>query len=125
MAFVLQLLILIRKITKMQLFIAEAQNNQLDILYIAPERMENATWITAAREMKIAMVVIDEAHCISIWGQSFRPNYRRIVTLVKLLPRNFRFLLLLPLLHRECKLILLNRLVSDIIPIRVNYCGQT
>lgn len=69
--------------------IERAQGNRLDILYIAPERMENAEWITAAREMKIAMVVIDEAHCISIWGQSFRPNYRRIVNLVKLLPKNF------------------------------------
>ena len=66
-----------------------AQSNKLDILYIAPERLENAAWISAAREMKIAMIVIDEAHCISMWGQSFRPNYRRIVTLVKLLPTNF------------------------------------
>lgn len=69
--------------------VAKAQNNQLDILYIAPERMENARWIMAARKMKIAMVVIDEAHCISIWGHSFRPNYRRIVNLVRLLPNNF------------------------------------
>ncbi len=69
--------------------IEAAKQNQLDILYIAPERMENAAWISAAREMKIAMVVIDEAHCISLWGQSFRPNYRRIVNLVKLLPRHF------------------------------------
>ncbi len=69
--------------------IALARSNKLDILYIAPERLENAAWISAAREMKIAMIVIDEAHCISMWGQSFRPNYRRIVTLVKLLPRNF------------------------------------
>src|SRR6202042_3506152 len=67
--------------------ITKAQNNQLDILYIAPERMENAAWISAAREMTIAMVVIDEAHCISMWGQSFRPNYRRMVNLIRLLPR--------------------------------------
>ncbi|MBK9983904.1 MAG: RecQ family ATP-dependent DNA helicase [Saprospiraceae bacterium] len=69
--------------------IRQAQNNQLDLLYISPERMENALWISAAREMNIALVVIDEAHCISIWGQSFRPNYRRIVNLVKLLPKSF------------------------------------
>lgn len=69
--------------------IALAQSNKLDILYIAPERLENAAWISAAREMKIAMIVIDEAHCISMWGQSFRPNYRRIVNLVKLLPTSF------------------------------------
>jgi ATP-dependent DNA helicase RecQ len=66
-----------------------AQSNNLEILYIAPERLENAAWISAAREMKIAMIVIDEAHSISMWGQSFRPNYRRIVNLVKLLPTSF------------------------------------
>ncbi len=69
--------------------IQQAQNNQLDLLYVSPERMENASWISAAREMNIALIVIDEAHCISIWGQSFRPNYRRIVNLVKLLPKSF------------------------------------
>lgn len=69
--------------------IKQSQNNELDILYIAPERMENAEWIGAAHCMKIAMIVIDEAHCISMWGQSFRPNYRRIVNLVKLLPKKF------------------------------------
>ncbi len=69
--------------------IERARNNELHILYIAPERMENADWIRASVAMKIAMVVIDEAHCISVWGQSFRPNYRRIVNLVRLLPQNF------------------------------------
>src|ERR1035437_1178923 len=44
--------------------IEQAQNNQLELLYIAPERMENAEWIVASHEMKIAMIVIDEAHCI-------------------------------------------------------------
>ncbi|MFW5700133.1 MAG: RecQ family ATP-dependent DNA helicase [Cyclobacteriaceae bacterium] len=69
--------------------IGKAVQNQLDIIYIAPERMENASWITAAKQMRIAMIVIDEAHCISLWGQNFRPNYRRIVNLVRLLPHNF------------------------------------
>lgn len=68
--------------------IEQAKNNCFDILYIAPERMENAEWIAEARNMKIAMIVIDEAHCISMWGQSFRPNYRRIVNLIKLLPQH-------------------------------------
>ncbi len=69
--------------------IEKAKRNELDIVYIAPERLENADWISSAIDMKIAMVVIDEAHCISMWGHSFRPNYRRIVKLVRLLPENF------------------------------------
>lgn len=69
--------------------INQAQKNMLDILYIAPERMENVEWIRATTTMKIAMVVVDEAHCISLWGQNFRPNYRRIVNLLHYMPRNF------------------------------------
>jgi ATP-dependent DNA helicase RecQ len=98
--------------------IAQAQKNQLDILYIAPERMENATWITAAREMKIAMVVIDEAHCISMWGQSFRPNYRRIVNLVRLLPKNFPVLATTATATPRVQADIIEQVGSDLIPIR-------
>lgn len=59
---------------------------RIKILYIAPERQENQEWIDATRRMKIAMVVIDEAHTISVWGHDFRPAFRRIVNLVRLLP---------------------------------------
>lgn len=98
--------------------IAKAQNNQLDILYIAPERMENATWIMAARKMKIAMVVIDEAHCISMWGQSFRPNYRRIVNLVRLLPKNFPVLATTATATPRVQKDIIEQVGTDLIPIR-------
>jgi ATP-dependent DNA helicase RecQ len=98
--------------------IEAAQNNQLDILYIAPERMENAVWIIAAREMKIAMVVIDEAHCISMWGQSFRPNYRRIVNLVKLLPKNFPVLATTATATPRVQADIIEQVGTDLIPIR-------
>lgn len=98
--------------------IADAQNNLLDVLYIAPERMENASWISAAREMKIAMVVIDEAHCISMWGQSFRPNYRRIVNLVRLLPKSFPVLATTATATSVIQSDIIEQVGSDLIPIR-------
>ena len=69
--------------------IQEAKNGNLKILYIAPERQENQDWIEATREMDLSMIVIDEAHTISVWGHDFRPSFRRIIKLVQLLPKEF------------------------------------
>ena len=66
--------------------INDALSGKIKILYIAPERQENKEWIEATRKMNLSMVVIDEAHTISVWGHDFRPAFRRIINLVKLLP---------------------------------------
>ncbi len=63
-----------------------ALTGELKILYIAPERQENDTWLEAVRSMKLSMIVVDEAHTISVWGHDFRPAFKRIINLVKLLP---------------------------------------
>ena len=68
--------------------IQDAINGDIKILYIAPERQENQEWLDATRKMNLSMVVIDEAHTISVWGHDFRPAFRRIINLVKLLPQN-------------------------------------
>ncbi len=68
--------------------IQDAINGKLKILYIAPERQENQEWIEATRKMNLSMIVIDEAHTISVWGHDFRPAFRRIINLVKLLPQH-------------------------------------
>ena len=68
--------------------IGEALHGDIKILYIAPERQENQTWIEAVRRMRLSMVVVDEAHTVSVWGHDFRPAFRRIINLVRLLPRD-------------------------------------
>lgn len=67
--------------------IHEAKQGKIKILYIAPERQENNEWIEATQQMNLSMVVVDEAHCISVWGHDFRPAFKRIINLVKLLPK--------------------------------------
>ncbi|HLI08794.1 MAG TPA: RecQ family ATP-dependent DNA helicase [Ktedonobacteraceae bacterium] len=65
-----------------------AKKGSIKILFIAPERLDNTDWQTAVTQMRISMIVVDEAHCISTWGHDFRPHYRRIVNLLKALPGN-------------------------------------
>jgi len=72
--------------------IQEALDGNIKILYIAPERQENQEWIEATRRMNLSMIVIDEAHTISVWGHDFRPAFRRIINLVKLVPQHLPIL---------------------------------
>ena len=63
-----------------------AAEGRYKIIYVAPERLENYEFLEFARQVEISMVTVDEAHCISQWGQDFRPSYVKIVDFVKNLP---------------------------------------
>ena len=56
------------------------------IIYVAPERLETESFLRLAAAVRIDLVAVDEAHCISQWGQDFRPSYLKIVDFVKTLP---------------------------------------
>ena len=59
-----------------------AANGKYKIVYVAPERLETMSFMTFAKKADISMVTIDEAHCISQWGQDFRPSYLKIVDFI-------------------------------------------
>lgn len=58
------------------------------IIYVAPERLETASFLSFALHTPISMVTVDEVHCISQWGQDFRPSYLKIIDFVEQLPGN-------------------------------------
>jgi len=63
-----------------------AAGGRYKIIYVAPERLENYEFLEFARQVEISMVTVDEAHCISQWGQDFRPSYVEIADYLAKLP---------------------------------------
>ena len=67
--------------------IRRARQGIYKIIYIAPERLATESFLTLAKSVPVSMVTVDEAHCISQWGQDFRPSYMKIVEFVKILEK--------------------------------------
>jgi ATP-dependent DNA helicase RecQ len=65
---------------------SRARAGAYKLLYIAPERLETEGFLRLARSLDIPLVAVDEAHCVSQWGQNFRPSYLRISDFIGALP---------------------------------------
>jgi len=62
------------------------RNGEIDLLYVSPERAAQPGFRQLISRIEIALIAIDEAHCVSQWGHDFRPEYRQLRSLCDLLP---------------------------------------
>ena len=67
--------------------LAYAREGRYPIIYVAPERLMTEEFLDFALESRISMVAVDEAHCVSQWGQDFRPSYLKILDFINKLPQ--------------------------------------
>lgn len=63
-----------------------AKAGRYKLIYVAPERLETPRFLDFACHAHLSMITVDEAHCISQWGQDFRPSYVRISSFIRQLP---------------------------------------
>ena len=70
---------------QMQKALANARAGRYKIIYVAPERLLTRGFLAFAQETALSLVAVDEAHCVSQWGQDFRPSYLSIPRFLELL----------------------------------------
>ena len=64
----------------------EIREGKYKIIYVAPERLNAYSFVNLVRDIKVSMIAVDEAHCISQWGHDFRPSYVEIPRFIKSIP---------------------------------------
>ncbi|WP_310602867.1 DNA helicase RecQ [Anaerosporobacter sp.] len=69
------------------LALSYARQGRYKIIYVAPERLMTDEFLAFAKEADIAMISVDEAHCVSQWGQDFRPSYLKILEFIDQMPK--------------------------------------
>jgi ATP-dependent DNA helicase RecQ len=65
----------------------QVRNGELDLLYVAPERLMMARTLDLLEQVELSLFAIDEAHCVSQWGHDFRPEYIRLSVLHERFPK--------------------------------------
>ncbi len=63
-----------------------AADGRYKLIYVAPERLLGEDFLRLVQQIPVSMLTVDEAHCISQWGQDFRPSYRKISEFLRCLP---------------------------------------
>ncbi|MBN2269100.1 MAG: DNA helicase RecQ [Sedimentisphaerales bacterium] len=66
--------------------LAGIHNKKLKLVYLSPERLVTEDFLAVLRKVRLSFVAVDEAHCVSMWGHDFRPEYRQLGLLKKLFP---------------------------------------
>ncbi len=92
--------------------LARLQAGELDLLYVAPERLLNGDFLERLQQLEIALFAIDEAHCVSQWGHDFRPEYIQLGRLQKIFP-GVPMLALTATAEKQTRLDILQRLNLD------------
>ncbi len=67
--------------------INQVESGDLKLLYVSPERMRNQSFLRLLKNLKLSLIAIDEAHCVSVWGNDFRPDYAALYFLKDAFPR--------------------------------------
>lgn len=65
----------------------EVKKGLYKLVYVAPERLLTYSFLSFAKRAEISLVAVDEAHCVSLWGQDFRPSYLKIADFVSALKK--------------------------------------
>ena len=63
--------------------LSNVEHGKYKIIYVAPERLLTDGFLDTCKKIKISMVAVDVAHCVSQWGQDFRPSYLKIISFVE------------------------------------------
>jgi len=74
------------KVLEAKQVLARLSGGDLDMLYVAPERLLSPAFIKTLKSIKLALFAIDEAHCVSQWGHDFRPEYEKLGSLREYFP---------------------------------------